>query len=121
MLPSQIHDLNGKNYRLLVDNLDNNIVPDKSKVLVKANKITIKLKKVKGEYSFDHWTDLRSKKNKADKDKMKSDPSAGIMDMMKNMYDDGDADMKKAIGEAMMKSREKQAGGPGGFDDDLGM
>jgi len=25
--------------------------------------------------------------------------------MMKNMYDDGDDDMKKVIGEAMLKSR----------------
>ena len=29
----------------------------------------------------------------------------GIMDMMKNMYDEGDENMKKIIGEAMMKSR----------------
>jgi calcyclin binding protein len=79
----KVRGLNGKNYRLVVDNLDNDIVPDKSKVLVKANKITLKLKKVKGEYSFEHWNDLRSKKNKDEKKKLKSDPSAGIMDMMK--------------------------------------
>jgi len=29
----------------------------------------------------------------------------GIMDMMKDMYEDGDENMKKIIGEAMMKSR----------------
>ena len=29
----------------------------------------------------------------------------GIMDMMKNMYDEGDENMKKIIGEAMLKSR----------------
>ena len=28
------------------------------------------------------------------------------MDMMKNMYDEGDDNMKKIIGEAMMKSRD---------------
>jgi calcyclin binding protein len=27
------------------------------------------------------------------------------MDMMKNMYEDGDENMKKIIGEAMMKSQ----------------
>jgi hypothetical protein len=27
------------------------------------------------------------------------------MDMMKNMYDEGDSNMKKVIGEAMLKSR----------------
>ena len=30
---------------------------------------------------------------------------SGIMDMMKDMYDDGDENMKKIIGEAMLKSR----------------
>ena len=35
----------------------------------------------------------------------KADPQASIMDMMKNMYDEGDDKMKKVIGEAMMKSR----------------
>ena len=31
--------------------------------------------------------------------------AAGIMDMMKDMYDEGDDDMKKVIGEAMLKSK----------------
>ena len=43
----KVNGLNGKNYRLVVDNLDNDIVPEQSKVLVKANKITLKLKKVR--------------------------------------------------------------------------
>lgn len=29
------------------------------------------------------------------------------MDMMKQMYDDGDDQMKKTIGEAMLKSRQE--------------
>ena len=33
------------------------------------------------------------------------------MDMMKDMYDSGDDNMRKAIGEAMIKSREKEATG----------
>jgi hypothetical protein len=45
------------------------------------------------------------------------------MDMMKDMYDGGDDQTKKLIGEAMMKSREgKQArgsGGGGGLGDDI--
>ena len=34
-----------------------------------------------------------------------SDPTSGIMDMMKNLYDDGDDNMRKIIGESMMKSQ----------------
>lgn len=32
-------------------------------------------------------------------------PVIGLMDMMKNMYEDGDENMKKVIGEAMLKSQ----------------
>jgi calcyclin binding protein len=114
-----VKDFNGKNYRLVIDNLEHDIVPEQSKVLVKANKILLKLMKVKGEYSYDHWTELRSKKSKDEKSKLKNDPTSGIMDMMKKMYDEGDDTMKKTIGEAMMKSQQKQANP--GLDDDFGM
>ena len=43
---TQVAGLGGLNYRLLKDNLDKNIVPDKSKFTVKADRVTIKLKKV---------------------------------------------------------------------------
>ena len=37
----------------------------------------------------------------------------GIMDMMKDMYEDGDENMKKIIGEAMLKSqRGEKAAAP---------
>jgi len=111
----KIHGLNGKNYRLLKDNLDKEIVPGKSKIIVKKNRITIKLRKAKGQYGFDHWSDLTAKRKKTAASK--ADPTAGIMDMMKDMYDSGDDTMKKAIGEAMLKSREQQARGKSGLDD----
>ena len=111
----KIHNYQGNDYRLVKDNLDKDINPEKSKIIVKSSKIVIKLGKVKGEYgSYDSWTDLTSKKTKDSKMKSKSDPSAGIMDMMKEMYDSGDDNMKKMIGETMMKQREgKLNDGPG--------
>ena len=39
---------------------------------------------------------------KANKDE---DPSAGIMNLMKKMYEEGDDNMKRTIAEAMTKSR----------------
>ena len=39
------------------------------------------------------------------------DPTAGIMDLMKDMYDSGDDQMKKTIGEAMMKSQQERMSG----------
>lgn len=108
----QVVGLSGKNYRLLKSNLEHDIVPDDSKAIVKKNRVVIKLKKVKGDYSYDSWQNLTSKKDKAAKQKSKADPTAGIMDMMKDMYDSGDDNMKKIIGEAMMKSREGKTTDP---------
>ena len=98
-------DLNGKNYRLWKDNLDKDIVPEKSTYNVKKNKVIVKLRKVKGEYSFDHWTSLTAKKPRTAKKDTKEDPMGGLMDMMKDMYEDGDDNMRKVIGEAMMKAQ----------------
>ena len=36
-----------------------------------------------------------------------ADPSAGLMSMMKQMYDDGDDDMKRTIAKAWTESRDK--------------
>lgn len=36
------------------------------------------------------------------------DPSAGLMDMMRQMYEDGDDDMKRTIAKAWTESRDKQ-------------
>jgi len=115
-----IENFNGVNYRLFKDNLDKDIDPEKSACKVKANKIIIKLAKVKSEYgSYDSWTDLTSKKTKESKAQAAKDPSASIMGMMKEMYDNGDDNMKKMIGETMLKQREGRLGkdmdGPGGM------
>jgi calcyclin binding protein len=131
----KLHDLNGKNYRLIRDNLEHDIVPDKSKYIVKADKIVVKLQKVKGEYgSFDYWSKLTDPAKKDKKSSSsgggssaKDNPTDGLMDMMKNLYDSGDDKMKKMIGETMLKQRNGELNKdspPGmgdfgkGFDDD---
>ena len=63
---------------------------------------------MKGEYSYDTWQNLTSKKTKEQRNeaaKKDKDPMGGVMDMMKEMYESGDDNMKKIIGEAMLKSR----------------
>ena len=47
------------------------------------------------------------------------DPGDSLMQMMKNMYETGDDDMKRTIAKAWTESREKMntGGGPGGMDD----
>merc|ERR1712046_337516 len=66
---------------------------------------------------YDHWSDLKKKGGKAAKEKTRNaDPSAGIMDMMKDLYDNGDDNMRKIIGESMMKSRNGEKTDPKDID-----
>ena len=44
----------------------------------------------------------------------KADPSAGLMDMMKKMYQEGDDEMKRTIAKAWTEGQDKK--GMGGMD-----
>lgn len=106
----KFHDVQGKNYRIAIPKLNKEIVPEKSKVLVKATKIIITLVKA----SKENWPDLHFKEDKfkpsvGKKDK---DPMSGIMDLMKNMYDEGDEDMKRTIAKAWSDARSGKAADP---------
>ncbi|OWM63878.1 calcyclin-binding protein-like [Punica granatum] len=105
----KIHDVQGKNYRCAIPKLHKEIVPEKCKVLVKPTRIVVTLvKATKG-----NWLDLHFKEDKlkpsADKDK---DPMAGIMDLMKNMYAEGDEEMKRTIAKAWTDARSGKAADP---------
>jgi len=48
-------------------------------------------------------------------DKEAKDPSEGLMGLLKQMYDEGDDDMKKTIAKSWTESRNKPGGGEMGF------
>ena len=78
------------------------------------------MSKAKGQYGYDNWMELTGKAKKVDPDTGKEkEPGAALMDMMKDMYDNGDDTMKKAIGEAMVKSKQKEQLGVPDIDSDL--
>lgn len=110
----RVHDLDGKSYRVWVPHLEKEIKASESKIVVGKTRITVKLRKVN---SWDFWTQLKAKAGATKKDKAKSgdaDPMGGIMDVMKEMYEDGDDATKRMIAEAWTKSRETQAKGGAG-------
>lgn len=39
------------------------------------------------------------------------DPNAGLMNVLKKIYDDGDDEMKRTLNKAWVESREKQMKG----------
>ncbi|WVZ68778.1 hypothetical protein U9M48_017672 [Paspalum notatum var. saurae] len=98
----KFHDVNGKNYRCAIPKLNKEIVPEKCKVVVKPTKVVVTLCKA----SKGNWLDLYFKEDKfkpsMDKEK---DPMSGIMDLMKNMYEEGDEDMKRTIAKAWSDAR----------------
>lgn len=98
----KFHGVEGKNYRFSIPKLHKEIVPESSKVIVKPSRIVISLVKA----SKGNWLDLRYKEDKfkPSMDEGK-DPMSGIMDLMKNMYEDGDEEMKKTIAKAWTDAR----------------
>ncbi|KAG2689006.1 hypothetical protein I3843_09G118600 [Carya illinoinensis] len=105
----KFHDVQGKNYRCAIAKLNKEIVPDKCKVVVKPKRVIITLFKA----SKGNWLDLQFKEDKlkpsVDKDR---DPMAGIMDLMKNMYEEGDDEMKRTIAKAWTDARSGKTADP---------
>jgi calcyclin binding protein len=115
-----IKNLNNMNYNMSVPVLCNEIEPAQSYVKCKNEMVTIFLKKAKvGET----WADLvfGKQKEKMEMPKMdeNADPQAGLMSMMKKMYEEGDDEMKRTIGKAFTESREK-GGAPMGMPGGMG-
>jgi calcyclin binding protein len=102
----KIMNWQGKNWRLMKMNLEKEVDTDKCSFKVTNNSVYIYLAKVKGEFGYPSWTELCEKrpKNATSKD----NPTAGLMDMMRDMYNDGDDNMRKAIGEAMLNAQSGQ-------------
>jgi len=111
-LDLRIIGLNNKNLRLKLGPLGGLIEPAKCKLNVKTNSISSVL--MKQESKQKHWEDIKAKKggiigdtSKKPKDKAAdkdADPQASLMNMMKDMYDKGDDDMKRTIAESWSKA-----------------
>jgi len=96
----------GRNHRMVKSPLDKDVIPSSCNMRVKKNHIIITLEKVKGEHGYDSWPDLCAKGGRRKPPPKKGDnPQDSIMGMMKDLYDDGDDNMKKMIGEAMYKAQ----------------
>ena len=103
----------GKNYRFSCFNLSKEINPSDSYVKQTNSGLIVYLAKAN---SSDFWDSLEKKKglfgNKDDDgmpalDKNK-DPNQSLMEMMRDMYRNGDPEMKRMIAEAWTKSRDEQ-------------
>uniref|UniRef100_A0A0N4ZK22 Calcyclin-binding protein n=1 Tax=Parastrongyloides trichosuri TaxID=131310 RepID=A0A0N4ZK22_PARTI len=107
-------DINGKDYEFILKGLYGKVIPEECTFKQKTDMILIVLKKAKE----DKWSTvlkLGDKKKKMDLDTNETNPEEGIMNLMREMYENGDDQMRKTIGEAMMKAREKPGMGMEGL------
>ncbi|KAI3717230.1 hypothetical protein L1987_68714 [Smallanthus sonchifolius] len=105
----KFHDVQGKNYRCAIPKLNKEIVPEKCKVLVKPTKVILTLVKA----SKGNWLDVYFKEDKIKPNLGKErDPMTGIMGLMKNMYEEGDDEMKKTIAKAWTDATPGKAADP---------
>ena len=91
--------------------LQNRIDLAESKHNVKTNGVTITLIKAKKDET---WSDLKPKQTLIKKDekktdkKLEEDPMSGLMGMMKDMYTNGDDNVKRMINESWTKSQDEK-------------
>eukprot|EP00301_Raphidiophrys_heterophryoidea_P021617 c5992_g1_i2.p1 GENE.c5992_g1_i2~~c5992_g1_i2.p1 ORF type:complete len:185 (+),score=42.34 c5992_g1_i2:307-861(+) len=105
--------LEGKNHKFKIPNLHGEVSTSESSFKAKPNKVVVTLKKVKNE----HWPDIKenAKLKKATEKSGDADPSAGLMNIMRDMYNDGDEETKRMIAKAWTESRDKSSRGAGDF------
>ncbi|ELP89446.1 calcyclin-binding protein, putative [Entamoeba invadens IP1] len=106
-LDVEVKSLNGVNYHLN-RKVFAPIDPAKSRYTLSSNRINIFLEKV----TSTSWSQWEKQKDsfKAPKTDDK-DPQAGLMNMMKDMYEKGDDDMKRTIAKAWTEAQDKKNSG----------
>jgi len=109
------NDVAGKNYYFNVKGLLHSISPDDSEFKVKTDQILLMLKKTDAGRSWMCVTEVEARNLEKNKPKMDdpSDPNAGMMKMMKQMYDEGDDEVKRNINKAWSEAQEKKKDGLG--------
>jgi len=110
----RVEGLDSRNHTLLINNLLHPITLSSSYHKVKTDMVIVFLSKT-AQKSWSHVTQSEQKAKEQKDEKLKpeaaEDPSGGLMNIMKKMYDEGDDDMKRTIAKAWTESRDKQQGG----------
>jgi len=108
-----VKGLNNKTSELTISRLAEHIDPSGSYHKVKTDTVLVMLKKKQSGKTWSNVTEQdklaanehKSKPPALDKD---ADPSAGLMGMLQNMYEDGDDEMKRMLKKAMYESQTKK-------------
>ncbi|KAK6196188.1 hypothetical protein SNE40_001459 [Patella caerulea] len=106
-----VDGLNNKNYEVQINNLCDQIDASKSYHKIKSDMVLVMLKKKNEGKTWSHVTASEKKKAESAKpnpdDKDMEDPQAGMMNLLKKMYEEGDDEMKRTIAKSMSESQNK--------------
>uniref|UniRef100_A0A2R8MYD5 Calcyclin-binding protein n=1 Tax=Callithrix jacchus TaxID=9483 RepID=A0A2R8MYD5_CALJA len=108
-----VRNLNGKSYSVIVNNLLKPISVEGSSKKVKTDTVLILCRKKVENTRWDYLTQVEKECKEKDKPSYdtETDPSEGLMNVLKKIYDGGDDDTKRTINKAWVESRQKQAKG----------
>ncbi|XP_012372824.1 calcyclin-binding protein-like [Octodon degus] len=108
-----VKNLNGKNYSMIVNNLLKPVSVEGSSKKVKTDTVLILCRKKAENIRWEYLTQVEKECKEKEKPSYdaETDPSEGLMNVLKKIYEDGDDDMKPTINKAWADSREKQAKG----------
>ncbi|XP_043911876.1 calcyclin-binding protein [Protopterus annectens] len=75
--------------------------------------VLVMCRKKKSDQKWEYLTQVEKQSKDREKPKLDSDadPSEGLMNVLKKIYEEGDDEMKRTITKAWVESREKQARG----------
>jgi len=112
----KISAFQGKNIIFNIKETPYKISAESSSFKAKSDMVAILLAKAEKGVKWSHLkksdqiADNKPKFTPKADDSAAADPSANLMTMMKQMYEDGDDDMKRTIAKAWTESRDKQPG-----------
>ncbi|KAH7719043.1 calcyclin binding protein [Aphelenchoides avenae] len=108
-------DVKGVDYEISAKGFAHAIDASKSVVKQKTDSVLVMLKKLSEGQEWKSLLKLdKGKDMKVPDFDDKADPQESMMKMMKQMYDDGDDEMKRTIRKAWYEGQNKQGGGGGG-------
>ncbi|KAK9875127.1 hypothetical protein WA026_005920 [Henosepilachna vigintioctopunctata] len=111
-LELEVKDLGNKDYNFVITKLLNNIDPDASNWKVKTDMVVINAAKVDST-NWSHVTELEKKASDAKSKKLEMDKSGAaednLMSLMRNMYEQGDDEMKRTIAKAWTEGQHKKS------------
>ncbi|XP_034235203.1 calcyclin-binding protein [Thrips palmi] len=108
----RVNALENRNHHLPIVNLLEEINVEKSYFKVKNDNVIVYLAKSKVGESWSHLTGGEKKvteKKPPPKYEPSDDPSSSIMGLLKQMYDDGDDEMKRTIAKAWASNQDQKS------------